>query len=552
MFVGLKNGYTPFYRELMIEAIKATYKGQLEESIEDIPKQCCPDGKETSLQPSNEKDRKLAAIRLLTILGHDLHSKGGEHDSLRKLAHEALNRHPKEYVSLVAVSKEACHRCDGIKYQVTDGCEGCVARPCIFNCPTQAISRVDGKAFIDKSKCINCGTCAKVCPYNAIQKKTIPCIDACPVDAISKDADGASVIDFDKCIYCGKCMLSCPFGAILMPSQVISVTHKLTEGKRPVIAMLAPAVMGMYDGTVKQLGQALKQLGFSDVVEVAAGADVTSLMEAEEWIEHIVIQKDPLMTTSCCPAFYHAVHKHAPKLSKFVSHSGSPMHYTAEIVRRNHPDCYTVFIGPCVAKRAEGLRRPNVDYVLTAEELLCMIQAKGIEMKKLPDEDASTSRLGSREGVYYCVKEGVAQAVLASVPRSLERLKQNDGRHIDHLVTHISQLDSAKLEEGTMTSEPPTPDGATHEKAAVPDGITTAAVKPVFISPLDKKGVKMLQAYGEKPEKAPGNLIECMVCDGGCINGPGGIVRAQMGKAKIEMIKKNRTEYKDIEDVETI
>ncbi|KAK2957965.1 Fe-hydrogenase, simple [Blattamonas nauphoetae] len=552
MYVGIKNGYTPLYRELMTEAIKATFDGKLEETIEQIPIKCCPEGKETNLMDSIESDRKIATIRLQTILGHDLKSVTGKEVTLKELAHQTLDRSPKQYVSLVAVIKEACHKCHGSKYQVTDGCEGCVARPCMFNCPKQAISRVDGKAVIDQDKCVDCGTCAKVCPFNAIQKKTTPCMDNCPVGAISKDADGTSVIDFDKCIYCGKCMLNCPFGAIVMPSQVIDVTHKIVEKKRPAIAMLAPAVMAMFDGTVKQLGQALKQLGFADIVEVAAGADVTSLMEAEEWIEHIVVNKDPLMTTSCCPAFYHAVHKHVPKLAKYVSHSGSPMHYTAEIVKKNNPDCYTVFVGPCVAKRAEGLRRPNVDYVLTAEEILCMINAKGINLKTLPDEDASGSRLGSKEAVYYCVKEGVTQAVLASVPRSLERFKQNGMRHIDHLVTHIDQLESSKLEKGAAAVEPETPDGSSPKEVFIPDGITAAAVKPVFIAPLDKKGMMQLKAYGEKPEKAPGNLIECMVCDGGCINGPGGIVRTQMGKAKIEMIKKSRMEFKDIEDVEKI
>ncbi|KAK2951913.1 Fe-hydrogenase, simple [Blattamonas nauphoetae] len=533
MFVGLKNGYTPIQRELMVETIKATYAGKLEETVEQIPVICCPEGKETSLQPTIELDRKIAAQRLKAILGHDMKSKGGDEHSLKDLAKETLARPPKQYVPQVAVIKEACHKCHGSKYKVSNGCEGCVARPCIFNCPKQAITRVDGKAVIDQAKCVDCGTCAKVCPFNAIQKKTTPCADACPVGAISKDADGASEIDFDKCIYCGKCMLNCPFGAIVMPTQVIDVTAKIVDNKQPVIAMLAPAVMGMYDGTLKQLGQALKELGFADVVEVAAGADVTSLLEAEEWIEHIVLKKDPLMTTSCCPAFYNAVHKHVPKLSQYVSHTGSPMYYTAEIVKKSRPDCLTVFVGPCVAKRHEGLRCPNVDYVLTAEDILCMINAKGLDLKKLPDEPASGSRLGSKEAVYYCVKEGVTEAVLSSVPRSLERLKQNKGHHFDF----YKHPEDAEKE---------------HTPIEVPEGISASAVKPIFISPLDKKGMMQLKAYGEKPEKAPGNLIECMVCEGGCINGPGGIVRAQMGKAKIEMIKKTRAEFKDIEDVNKI
>ena len=71
-----------------------------------------------------------------------------------------------------------------------------------------------GRAKIDAEKCVNCGLCMQNCPYHAIIKVPVPCEEACPVGAISKDENGKERIDYSKCIYCGACMRECPFGAM--------------------------------------------------------------------------------------------------------------------------------------------------------------------------------------------------------------------------------------------------------------------------------------------------------------------------------------------------
>ena len=67
---------------------------------------------------------------------------------------------------------------------------------------------------IDQEKCIKCGKCKSVCPYDAIAKKERPCQKACGVNAIKSDKMGRAYIDNEKCVSCGMCMVSCPFGAI--------------------------------------------------------------------------------------------------------------------------------------------------------------------------------------------------------------------------------------------------------------------------------------------------------------------------------------------------
>ena len=94
-----------------------------------------------------------------------------------------------------------------------------------------AISIVKGKSIIDQEKCINCGKCKSVCPYDAIAKKERPCARACGVNAIESDELGRAKINNEKCVSCGMCMVNCPFGAISDKSQIFQLAHALKEGK---------------------------------------------------------------------------------------------------------------------------------------------------------------------------------------------------------------------------------------------------------------------------------------------------------------------------------
>ena len=84
--------------------------------------------------------------------------------------------------------------------------------------------------------------------------------------------------------------------------------------RKPVVAMLAPSFVGQFGMkiTPAQIIAALKKIGFSDVVEVAIGADITTLHEAEEFMEKVP-KKLSFMTSSCCPAFVKLVKSRFPE-----------------------------------------------------------------------------------------------------------------------------------------------------------------------------------------------------------------------------------------------
>ena len=128
--------------------------------------------------------------------------------------------------------------------------------------------------------------------------------------------------------------------------------------------MFAPAVVGQFPGTIGQLKSAMKKVGFTHVYEVAQGADVTIKNEAKE-LEERLEEGQPFMTTSCCAGYNEFTKKHLPEIEQYKSDTKTPMYYTAELVKQDNPDCLTVFVGPCLAKRMEAESDPNTDYVIT-------------------------------------------------------------------------------------------------------------------------------------------------------------------------------------------
>ena len=182
--------------------------------------------------------------------------------------------------NIINVIDIACDDCPAVGYQVTDSCRGCLAHRCEDACRRGAISfDHNHEAHIDKTKCVECGQCAKVCPYSAIVNRKRPCQNACKIKAISINEDNAAKIDDEKCIQCGACVYQCPFGAISDRSFIINVIDMLKKSqgntKYKVYALVAPAIGSQLN--YAKLGQVItgiKELGFYTVVEVALGADM--------------------------------------------------------------------------------------------------------------------------------------------------------------------------------------------------------------------------------------------------------------------------------------
>lgn len=313
---------------------------------------------------------------------------------------------------LMQVIPSACNECEPNQYEVSDMCKGCTAHPCGEVCPVGAIQKRPGKkSIIDQSKCIKCGKCKANCPYDAISHKTRPCAEMCGVGAIETDTQGRARINPDKCVSCGMCMVSCPFGAIADKSQIFQMIRAFQTGRK-MIAIVAPAIVGQFGKNVSlgMIKSALLQLGFSDVYEVAAGADEGAMHEAKQYVELVATGKLPFLLTSCCPSWAVLAKKYFPETIDKISNTLTPMVSTARKVKKIHPDAHIVFIGPCASKKLEASRRTirsDVDFVITFEELDAIFTSRNIAV----EQEESTLDNATAVGRGYAVAGGVAGAI---------------------------------------------------------------------------------------------------------------------------------------------
>ncbi|MFB6319892.1 monomeric [FeFe] hydrogenase [Saccharicrinis sp. FJH54] len=459
-------------RELLSRIVRLHYEGVLEQEIDRIPLKMAPKNSAASRRCCIHKERAVIKYKSFPLLGFTTAQEEDELTPLSEYARQAyLREKPSE--EILTVVDEACTSCIKAQYVVSNMCRGCVARPCVMNCPKDAVSmNKSGQAEIDTDKCINCGICQKECQYHAIIYQPIPCEAACPVGAISKNENKIEEIDHSKCIYCGKCLQACPFGSIFEVSQMIDILRDIDRDDA-LTALFAPSIHSQFSLTTGQIHNLFKILGFKDVVEVADGAVLTTEHEAKEFGEKMA-EGQPLMTTSCCPGYMETVKKHIPQLMAFVSETPSPMAYAARIARENNKNCKTVFVGPCIAKRKEAADNPDVDYVLSFEELNSIIVALGIDLGEIPDDESKNNKRTVNRG--FAMSGGVLAAV-KSVNKDVE-------------------------------------------------------IRDMVINGLDKKSIAVLKAAAKG--KAEGNFIEVMCCEGGCIAGPGALGEVRANKRLFE------------------
>ncbi|MCD7825962.1 MAG: 4Fe-4S dicluster domain-containing protein [Clostridiaceae bacterium] len=435
--------------EVLYHVAKAAFEGNLEQIEATLPYEILP-GNKPSYRCCVYKEREIIRERIML----------------------AKNRNPntgEPCHNTVQIIPAACENCPITRFTVTDNCQKCMGKKCMQACRFGAITMTRDKAYIDPSKCKECGQCYEACPYNAIVDIMRPCRRACPVDAIQVGEDGKVTINDEKCIRCGACIHACPFGAVTDSSRMIEVIEALKSDK-PVYALVAPAAEGQFgrDITMESIRNGVKGLGFKDMVDVAIGADFVSDSEAKEWAE--AYQQGKKMTTSCCPAFVHMIRRHFPELIDNISTTVSPMAATARLVKAMHKDAVCIFIGPCIAKKSEAgqdQEHPgdNADLVLTFEELNAMLRAKNITLEPCTMEEQN----GSIHAKRYSNSGGVTKAV-----------KQ------------------ALMEQGTSA------------------GVN---VRQCNGAEECRKALFLMKA-GKLPE----DFIEGMSCEGGCVAGPGNIL----------------------------
>ncbi len=450
------------------EVARAEWEGKLTEKTLDIPKIIVP-GKKSTMRCCVYKERAIVLERI-------------------KLAMGGNPKNP----NVIEVIDIACDECPVGGYNVTNACRGCLAHRCEAACKFHAISfDSDHVAHIDKSKCVECGSCAKVCPYSAIQNYKRPCETACKVKAISMGEDNQASINNDKCISCGACVYQCPFGAIMDKSFIVNaidiIKNSDNGNKFQVYAVVAPSIASQF--VYAKLGQVIsgiKKLGFNQVIEAALGADMVAKAEAKELAEK------GFLTSSCCPAFVSFIEKNFPTLKEHISHNLSPMATIAKFIKEHDKTAKVIFIGPCTAKKAEVMKpevKKYIDVVLTFEELQALFASKDLDIKELEEDSLDNA---SYFGRIFARSGGLTEAV------------------------------NETMKEQNLEFE----------------------VKPIACNGIEACKLALLK---KSKNVLDANFIEGMACIGGCIGGAGCLTHGDRNTAEIDKYGKSATE-KTIED----
>ena len=399
-------------RNVFTEVARLAYTGDYD-SVDSIPYRIIP-GEIARHRNDVFLERAVVAARVKLALGMDLRP-GAPREPLSQRIRDAATDQKYFEEPLVNIITFACNACPEKQVRITDSCQGCVSHPCMNVCPKDAIYLDKFKrCHIDQDKCIRCGKCYNQCPYRAISKIERPCAAACGMDAIGSDEEGRARIDYNKCVSCGMCLVNCPFGAIADKSQIFQLIHAMKHGSQ-VIACVAPAFVSQFGDKVTpaKLRSAMRQIGFSDVVEVAIGADLCTIEEAEDFLKKVPAEQ-PFMGTSCCPAWSVMAKKLFPEFKDYISMALTPMVITARMVKKQNPEAKICFIGPCAAKKLEANRksvRSDVDYVLTFEELQGMFDAREVDPSAVEPDPEGDFTAGSAAGRGFAVGGGVAAAV---------------------------------------------------------------------------------------------------------------------------------------------
>lgn len=451
------------YRVLK-EVASLAWQDKLLENILNIPSTIVP-GKIPTMRCCVYKERAILAQRVKIAMGGD-----------------------KNNSNIIEIIDIACDECPDAGFVVTETCRGCLAHRCEDVCKVGAITfDANHVAHIDKSKCVECGMCAKVCPYSAIINRVRPCQAACKVKAIYFNEENAAKIDENKCIQCGACVYQCPFGAIDDKSFILDVIDFIKNKKedRKVIAMIAPSIASQFSNIkLTQVVTGLNKLGFDMVIETALGADMVAESESKELI------KKGFLLSSCCPGFVSYVKINFPELEHHLSHNLSPMAHLGKKLKEKNPKDKIVFIGPCTAKKQEALKNEVKDYidsVITFEELQALFDSKNIDIT------------------------------------NLEETKINDASYYGRVFARSGGLTEAMAQ-------------------GIKEHNSDFELKPVICDGVDACKIALIK---KKNNLLDGNFIEGMACEDGCIGGAGCLTHAARNKVAIDKYGKD-SPYKTI------
>lgn len=373
----------------------------------------------------------------------------------------------------------------------------------------------------DKSKCILCGDCVRMC--DEVQ-------NVGAIDFAKRGSEMGVSTAFDEplaesnCVGCGQCAAVCPTGAIVVKNDTNKLWKELSSKDTKVVVQIAPAVrvgiskeLGQNDGdnVMGKIVSALRKMGFDAVFDTSTGADLTVLEETGEFLSRLEKNEKLPLFTSCCPAWVSYAENNHSDLINNISTCRSPMQMFASVLKEHYKHSskkvVVVAIMPCTAKKSEAQRDefkedgiPYVDYVITTQELIQMIQESGIIFSEVEPESVDMPfGVSSGAGVIFGVTGGVTEAVIRRVmddksTTTLRALAFNGVRGMEG------------VKETSITV------GDREIKIAVVSGL--------------KNADDLVQKI--KTGEAHYDFVEVMACPGGCVSGAGQPFTKAEGKAK--------------------
>lgn len=318
-------------------------------------------------------------------------------------------------------------------------------------------------------------------------EKAADCAKVCPFHAIHPGESGEIKIDESLCVGCELCIQECRANKLTASKDVIPALQAIRSHRGLAYALIAPAFLGQFNEEITpgKLRNALKAIGFDGMIEVALLADILTLKEALEFDANIKTENDYQLTSCCCPMWIAMIRRIYKDLMPHVPPSVSPMIAAGRMVKRLHPQAITVFIGPCLAKKAEAKEKDivgAVDFVLTFQEVREIFDIMEIDPAKMKDSDKDHS---SRAGRMYARAGGVSAAV-----------------------------------EATLMKLNPVPGISIKTQSA--SGV-----------PACKEMLNSLQSG-----KSAANFFEGMGCVGGCVGGPRAMINKELGRVNVEKYAK--------------
>ena len=384
--------------------------------------------------------------------------------------------------------------------------------------PMEKIELPDNSSVVlvrDNNKCIRCGRCINVCAK--VQAVSAICatgegLDKTIAPASPKGLAAAS------CVNCGQCVAVCPVGALTEKPQWEQVKEAIADPEKFVVVQVAPAVRAALGETFEfplgvdtegRIAGALRKLGFDKVFDTKVGADLTIIEEANELIERIENGGVLPMLTSCCPGWIKYAEHFYPDMLDNLSSCKSPHTMFGALIKSWYAEkmgipkekIVTVSVMPCTAKKFEitrpdecGADVPDVDYVITTNELGAMLKDAEIQLEAISPSERFDEPLGegTGAGVIFGASGGVMEAALRTA------VEQLTGKPLENLeFTDVRGMNGIKEASYDLNG--------TQVKVAVVSGLANANALLTRI----------------KTGEADYQFVEIMACPGGCVNGGG-------------------------------